>query len=333
MLPYQVIDGGSFTSDASVSRQVIQVSDQPDMIHVRNRSGYASTAAAITASDSFWFKGMAQDSAQTWDKAITTGAVTIPATATTNGFRVYNTQNPPIYSADTISAVTAANPAVVSVDSSTGSVQVGDVVRMINTTGMLQISGYDFEVTALSVDSTITLNIDTQNEAAAATDGEVRLIIPGKMYPRRRFIVPLSGAAGITQATSAVVSTSVAHDFTVGEKVRLKVPSAYGMTEANDQVATVTATSTYTVTLDLDSSGFTAFSLPTSAIYAAGVTPAGIIPAGSGPYPSGNPPYVSTDASYDNRNQWQIVMGSNVITENSDVYDWIAYKYDRFTAL
>lgn len=327
MLPYQVIDGGSFTSDASVARQIVQISDEPDMICVRNRTAWGDDAAE-TSVESWWRKGMNQDAAQTTDQAVTSGILSSEA-VTSGGFRVYNTFSPPTYSADTVSGITAADPAVLSVDSSTGSVVVGDVVRVTNSTGMLQISGYDFEATAVSTDTSITLNIDTQNEAAAATDGEVRLIIPGKFYPRWRYIVPLSSAAGITQATSAVVSCSVAHDFTVGEKVRLHVPSAYGMTEANNALATVTAIGTYTVTLNLDTSGFTAFSLPTSAVYSAGVTPAIIAPAGSGPFPSGNPPYVSTDAAFDNRNQWQIVMGSNVITSTSAVYDWVAYKFDR----
>lgn len=331
MLPYQLIDGGSFTSDSVVARQVEQVSDQPDLIIVRNRTAWGDDAAE-TSVESRWYKGMAQDAFQSLDQAVTSGILSTEA-GTSNGFRVYNTFNPPTYAALPLSGteITTANPAVATM-ADTGAINVGDVVRLDNTTSMLQVSGYDFEVTAVSTDTNITLNIDTQNEGAAATGGNARLIIPGKQYPRRRFIVPLSGAAGITQATSAVVSTSVAHDFTVGEKVRLKVPSAYGMTEAHDKVATVTAVGTYTVTLDLDSSGFTAFSLPTSAVYAAGVTPAEIIPAGSGPYPSGNPPYVSTDAAYDSRDQWQIVMGSNVITSTSAVYDWMAYKYDKFSS-
>jgi len=330
MLPYQVIDGGSFTSDATAARQIVQVSDRPDLIWVRNRTAWGDDAAE-TSVESWWRQGMAQDAAQTTDQAVTTGILSSEA-VTTNGFRIYDTANPPVYAALATTAITAANPAVASM-ASTGSIQVGDVVRLDNTTAMLQVSGYEFEVTAVTANVSINLNIDTQNEAAAATAGNVRLIIPNKMYPRRRFIVPLAGAAGITTAASAVVSTSVAHDFTVGEKVRLKVPAAYGMTEANNKIATVTAVGTYTVTLDLDSSGFTAFSLPTSAVYAAGVSPAEIVPAGSGPFPSGNPPYVSTDASFDNRNQWQIVMGSNIITSTSAVYDWMAYKFDRHTAL
>lgn len=329
MLPYQIIDGGSFTSDAAVARQTVQVTDEPDLIVVRNRTAWGDDAAE-TSVESRWVRGMAQDAAQTLDQAVTSGALSTEA-VTSNGFRVYNTFAPPTYAALATTAITAANPAVASM-ADTGAINVGDVVRLDSTTAMLEIAGYDFEVTAITANTSVTLNFDGQNEAAAATAGNVRLLVQGQHYPRRRFIVPLSGAAGITQAASAVVSTSVAHDFTVGEKVRLKVPSAYGMTEANNEVATVTAVGTYTVTLDLDASGFSAFSLPTSAVYAAGVTPAEIIPAGAGPYPSGNPPYVSTDAAYDNRDQWQIVMGSNIITSTSAVYDWIAYKYDKFSS-
>lgn len=327
MLPYQVIDGGSFTS--VTTGYEVQVSDQPDLIWVRNRTAWGDDAAE-TSVESWWRQGMAQDAAQTTDQAVTTGILSSEA-VTSNGFRIYNTATPPVYAALATTAITAANPAVASM-ANTGSIRVGDVVRLDNTTAMLQVSGYDFEVTAVSANTSITLNIDTQNEAAAATAGNVRLIIPGRFYPRWRYIVPLSGAAGITQATSCVVSMSVAHNFTVGEKVSLRVPTAYGMSEANNKTATVTAVSTYTVTLDLDTSGFTAFDLPTSAAYAAGVTPAVIVPAGSGPFPSGNPPYVSTNAAFDNRNEWVISMGSNIITSTSAVYDWVAYKYDRFTA-
>lgn len=329
MLPQSLIKKGSFTSDASVARKIVQVSDEPDYIFVRNRTAWGDDAAE-TSVQSEWFRGMAQGAAQTMDQAVTTGALSTEA-VTTNGFRVYNTATPPQYAALETTAITAANPAVVSM-ADTGNIEVGDVVRMTETTGMLQIAGYDFEVTAVVANTSITLNFDGQNEAAAATAGNVRLFIPNAMYPRWRYIVPLSGAAGITQATSAVVSTSVAHDFTVGEEVSLRVPSAYGMSEANNQKATVTAVGTYTVTLDLDTSAYTAFVMPDSATAAAGVSPAVIVPSGSRPTPNANPPGVSVDPAFDNRNQWQIEMGSNVITSTSATYDYWVYKADDYSA-
>ena len=36
----QIIAGGSFTSDASVARQVVQINERPDLIWVRDRTAW-----------------------------------------------------------------------------------------------------------------------------------------------------------------------------------------------------------------------------------------------------------------------------------------------------
>lgn len=329
MLPYQIIGGGYFTSD-STNRATVQVNDQPDLIWVRNRTAWGDDAAE-TSVESWWRRGMAQAAAQTTDQAVTSGILSSEA-VTSGGFRVYNTFDPPTFAALATSGtdITTADPAVATM-ANTGEIQVGDVVRVTNSTAMLQIAGYDFSVTAVTPNTNITLNLDSQNFAAAATAGQIRLIIPGRMYPRWRYIVPLASAAGITQAAQAVVSCSVAHDFTVGEKVSFRVSSDYGMEEINNLTGIVQSVTTYTLTVDIDTTGFTAFSFPTSATAAAGVSPAVVVPAGAGPTPSGNPPGVSVNAAFDNRNVWVIEMGSNVITSSSAVYDWLAIKYDIFS--
>lgn len=325
MLPYQLIAGGSFTS--TVNSYSVQVSDRPDLIWVRNRTAWGDDAAE-TSVESWWRYGMAFDAAQTTDQAVTSGILSSEA-VTSGGFRVYNTAQPPTFTALATTAITAANPAVASL-ASTGSIAVGDVVRVYGTTDMLQIGGMDFEVTALTSNVSATLNIDASGFADPASAGSVQLIVPNRMYPRWRYIVPLSGAAGITKAANAVVSFSVAHNFTVGEKVSFRVPDAYGMSEMNNVTATVTAVTTYTITVDVDTTSFTTFAFPTSAVADAGTSPAMVVPAGAGPTPNANPPGVSVNAAFDNRNQWLINMGSNVITSTSAVYDWVAFKYDLF---
>lgn len=323
---------GSFTSDNPAAlHDVVLPAGEPDYFRVRNRTAWGDDAAETTVQAERW-RGMAAEAAQTMDQIVTTGALQTEA-ITTNGFRFIDTWNPPVFAALATSGtdITTANPAVATM-ADTGSIQAGSVVRVTDSTGMLQIGGYDFEVTAVTANTNITLNFDSQNEAAVATDANIRLIIPGRFYPRWRYIVPLSGAAGITQATSAVVSTSVAHDFTVGERVSLRVPSDYGMTEADGEYATVTAVGTYTVTLDLDSSGFTAFSLPTSATYAGGVTPAIILPAGARPESGANPPGVPVDAAADNRNRFVMRIGTNIIQSAAHVYDWEAFYSTLHTA-
>lgn len=325
-------DSGSFTSAAALAFQdVVLPHGRPDRFILRNRTAWGDDAAE-TSVESWHQRGMAEEAAQTMDQANTTGALSTEA-VTANGFRFIDLQNPPVFAALDLSGteITRANGGVATM-ADTGSIQVGSVIRLTNTTAMLQASGYDIEVTAVSVNTNITLNLDTTNFAADATDGEARLIIPGRMFPRFRYIVPLAGAVGITRAVNAVASVSVAHDFSVGEKVSFRVPTAYGMSEINNVVGSVTAVGTYTITTDIDSSGFTAFAPPLSATYAAGVSPAVILPAGAGPEAGANPPGVPVTAAFDNRNRFVMRCGTNVVTSTSAVYDWVALYSNLHTA-
>jgi len=321
---------GSFTSASPAARHdVVLPQGQPDYFRIRNRTAWGDDAAE-TSVEANWWNGMAFDAGQTIDQAVTSGILSSEA-ITTNGFRFIDTANPPVFAALAQTNITLANPGVVSM-TNTGSIAVGDVVRLDNTTGQLQTSGYDIEVTAVTSNTSITLNLDTTNFAAVGTAGNVRLIIPNRFYPRYRYIMPLAGAVGITQAVNAVVSMTVAHDFTVGEKVSLRVTSDYGMLEANNKTATVLSVTTYTVTLDLDTSGFTAFLPPTSAVYAAGVSQAQILPAGAGPEVGANPPGVPVTAAFDNRNRFVMRIGTSVITSATAVYDWEAFYSTKNTA-
>ncbi len=322
---------GSFTSAAAVAfHDVVLPQGEPDLFVLQNRTDWsANTETALVSKR---YRGMAEEAALGIDTTGTRDLFT-SAAITTNGFRFIDSQNPPLFAALALSGteITTANPAVATM-SDTGSIQVGSVVRLDNTTAMLQVSGFDIEVTAVSSNTNITLNIDSQNFANAATAGNARLIIPPRFFPRHRFIVPLAGAVGITQAASAVVSMSVAHDFSVGESVAFRVPSAYGMSEINNLNGTVTAVGTFTVTVNIDSSGFSAFLPPTSAVYAAGVSPAMILPSGARPEVGANPPGVPVTAAFDNRNRFFMRCGTNVITSASAVYDWEAYYSDNHNA-
>lgn len=337
---------GSFTSAKPAARHdVVLPQGQPDFFRIRNRTAWGDDAAE-TSVEANWWRGMAFDAGQTIDQAVTSGALSSEA-ITANGFRFIDTANPPVFAELVATAITNAEPAVVSM-ASTGSIAVGDVVRISDSTAMLQISSYDFQVTAVTANVSITLQLDASAFAAAATAANVRLFIPGRFYPRWRYIVPLEDAAGISQATQAIICTSVDHDFSVGEKVTFRVGSSYGMVEIDEVVATVLSVGTmaegaaYTVVsdgsavnalrIDLDTSAFTAFALPTSALFAAGLTPAVILPAGAGPQSGANPPLVPTTAAFDNRNRYVMRIGTNVITSASAIYDWEALYSNLHTA-
>lgn len=221
--------------------------------------------------------------------------------------------------------INRANPAVASTGTTTGLVAGSTVVRLFNTTGMLQVSGMDFTVGTIVTNTSFQLKyLNNSGFAADATGGSYRIInADSRYYPRARFIT------AITQASSAVITMSVSHGYTVGQAVRIYVPAAFGMTEMNGLLGTITAIttgSTNTITVNIDSTGFTAFAFPTSATAAAGVTFAQVVPVGeaainTSTYPYGN----SLDDATRNQSFTGVQIGTTVQTSGV-LYQWIARK-------
>ena len=336
MLPYQIIDGGYFTSDATLAKQ-LPLSDRPDMFWLRNRTAWGDDAAE-TSVESWWRYGMAGGAAQTTDQAVTTGALSSEA-VTTGGFTFIDTANPPTFAGLATTAITGSAGTFVVTMANTGSIAVGDWVRLYATTGELQIAGETFEVTAVTANVSITLGYMASSGitfAADATAGTVVKYIPNRMYPRWAYI------ANVTAATQGVVSFTGKNDYTPGQLLSFRIPDEYAMTQLNEvqaRVLSVTNSATVSsVTLDLDTSAFTAFSYPTSAVAAAGVSPAVAVPSASGVVPDNGsatvpqiPEGYNLRDAFDSRNKYLMDLGSNVITSSEHVYDWVAIKYDRFT--
>lgn len=143
----------------------------------------------------------------------------------------------------------------------------GDIAQVSNSTGMFQIAGMDFTVgNVVAGVSFDLLNMDTSAFAFPATAVTARFIANQPyFYPRRRF------ATKISQAPNARVTMSVTHGLTVGQKVRMGVPTSFGMFQMNGLIGTIVATgiadaagSTNTIDLDIDSSAFSAFAFPAS---------------------------------------------------------------------
>lgn len=68
--------------------------------------------------------------------------------------------------------------------------------------------------------------------------------------------------AAITQSFPATVTTTFDHQYIDGTIVRLDIPPACGMQEANQFFGPLTVTGATTFTLPLDSTNFQAFSIP-----------------------------------------------------------------------
>ena len=308
--PQALIASGQFTSTGAA--RAIQLPKRPDYFVIMNRSLWSTAPTAVVRSE--WWYGMADGAAHTLTEgggsALT--ATTIAAAGLGFTFVDYSAQTPGALVA-TGTAITAATPAVVSDATSPA---VGDIVRMTNTTGMLQIAGLDFTVTAITGGVDFTLGyLPAAGFAAAATNADYR-IIPAKYYsPSRRWIT------AITAANPAVITVSVAHNYVVGDKIRVHVPDAnFGMTQIDGLLATVTAVGASTITTDIDSTAFTAFAYPTSAVASAGVSYPHVTPVGE----------VATKftSAIDNNAYYAMYLSTGVVGANTNIMDWMAFSRD-----
>lgn len=340
MLPFQMIAGGTYVNTGAAVQVELQSQDPPDFIITKAITGWGEANQAQSI-EWWWERSMSQGTAKGLQQSsdATNPALTSKA-LTTLGISTYDTANPPTFAALASTAVTNANPAVVSM-ANTGNIAVGDIVRLYNITNMQQISGYDFQVRAVTTNVSITLMLDASSFGAAGTTGFVQKIIPSRFYPRWQWI------NSISQATQAVVTFTKNNDFTPGEIVSFRVPSEFGMDEINNRTArvlSVTNSSTASsITIDLDTSGFTAFTFPTSAVAVAGISPAICVPSSSGVVPFNGsatipqqPPGTNLLDAFDNRNTRVIVFGSGLFNVASfvptvgDTWMWQAYKYDLY---
>ena len=211
-----------------------------------------------------------------WNAA---GTAILNAVVTSNAISLYDGRNSvqlgPSISGTTI---TKANPAVATATSH--GLQTGDVVLMTNNAVMQQLSGMYFTVTVTGANTfTIPVNTNTANFTQETSFVIRRVIVGPLFYPQRLWI------SNITQANPVVVTTTQAHGLTVGQQVRLRVPTTFGMVEANNLQGVITAVTSTTLTIgSIDSSAFTAWAWPAAS--AVPFTPAFVIPVGSGPTPT-----------------------------------------------
>lgn len=271
-----IIMQGRFTSTGAA--KTIQLRSDVDWMKVYNFTQMATQQATGRGVEFYWQRGMTVGTGIETKKTNSTDALN-GVTLATGGFTLVDSssQTPGTLNA-TITAISNANPPVVT-NTGTNGLSAGDVVRIINTTGAQQLGGFDFTVGNGTL-STTTFSLDYMSAIVAGTTGSWRKInFDPIFYPRRRFITK------ITQAAQAVVSLSVTHGYTVGQAVRFVVPAAYGMTEIDGLLGTITAVNTAvtagtgnTITVDIDSTAFTTFAWPLTG--AVPFTAAEIVPVG-----------------------------------------------------
>lgn len=83
----------------------------------------------------------------------------------------------------------------------------------------------------------------------------------------------------ISNEQNALVTFTADHTFVLNELISFRVSQAYGMKEINERRGKVIALTSDTVTVDIDSSNFTAFNVP---VDLSETTPPVAVPSSSG---------------------------------------------------
>jgi hypothetical protein len=353
MLPYSFLGTGTYTNAASALPTSVYLSDVPDYFMVRDITNWGKQGggnfSAVPQMESWIYpNSMAAASYNQIGQivAANTAASLQAITGTTNGFTIINSSNPPTFALNTTGTAINHTTFVVSMtDTHTQNIQVGDFVRLVNPVGMLQAGSIVAQVTAVTLDTSITLGFIATAVTAGGTftaDGTTVSVLkfyPGLYYPASRQIMFIS------KATQAKVYFARPNNFTPGELVDFNIPSTYGMTNMNfltsqpggpARVLVVTNTATESsITLNVNSTGFTTFAYPTTAKTLGAASPPICVPAGSGIVPFNgsatvpqSPPGTNLQDSFDNLNQYYMYIGSNVVGANSATMQWTAWKAD-----
>lgn len=293
-MAFTILDGGSFVSTGA--NQKIPVPSSADYFKTWNvtQLPLAPTPGVVVMGE--WFGSKFGTGASAANDGIrykkADGVNTLVAdkfstVTASNGFTYVQTA--PVVeaqAANPITAITAANPAVVT---QTNTYQAGDIIRIYSTTGMLQIAGMDFQISSVSGAGYTLLGLPataSNGFAAPGTAGFTRRVSSlGAVEPESLFIT------NISQATQAVVTTSVdpSIHYAVGMLIHFSVPSSFGMTQIDQQTGKIVAINAvaatgnigaYNMTVDIDSSAFTAFAFPVSTLLPTARLFATLAPAG-----------------------------------------------------
>ncbi len=279
-----IILQGQFTSDGTA--EFIPLRSGVDWMEVINMTE-AAAANASTGVSYDWQLGMANDDGLVTLRNAAADAVNVDTSVNlaVPGFQLLDTSLQTTGANVAITRIQAGPPPLVSTGSTLGLVANQTIVRLYFQTGTApyaqQLGGIDFTVGAVVANTSFTLR---NMPAIVATGNPIASnyrIIPFHpiFYPRNRVI------ASITQAAQAVVTTTVNHGYLPGQAIRFSNvkqvrpgAAAYGMVEINGLIGNIVAVTSSTFTVDIDTTGFTAFVFPLTADYP--FTPAEVIPVG-----------------------------------------------------
>ena len=249
-----ILQTGSFTADGN--NKTLKIRSDVDKIVIENQSQWIATNNGYGFRYT-WYRDMGTTALMEYHPA---GDHTSAVNSTASAIELIDSSN---YSLGSVVATTAGTDATQPVYSTgdTSGLANGSIVRLISTNHN-NLNGLDFSIDTLVANTSFRLaNTLATAPGRIAGTGSYRLVAPNvEIY--NLFQPSGRNIANITQAASAVVTTLVDHAYAVGQKVKFSIPSEAGMTELDGIEGNITAISTSTFTVDVDTSAMSAFTFP-----------------------------------------------------------------------
>lgn len=330
-----LIDGGSFTSQGLGVKIPLQGS--ADYFRAQNLTQVATQQTPGRGVIFEWYLDQtAPENAIRWFKTDATNALNLDSVAT-GGFTYVRSLPPPEPAVGPGTAITNVDPAVVTLPNTYSD---GDRVRLYSTTGMNQIAGMEFTISNVGAGGFTLLGLNgalMAGPATAVTARRVSKLMP--MEPSFLFITDIS------QGAQAEIRFSTQHNYVEGMLIHFSVPSSFGMTEIDGltgKIVSATGTNApigsdvYKVVVDIDTSGFSAFSFPLTGALPQARLFATAAPAGQR---TQSPPVVPVQTGYNFTEapfrsgdlfpyMYLAAGAQSPAGSNGDLIEWQAFKYE-----
>lgn len=306
---------------ADGNAKFLEIPHGADYVLVKNLTQWGASANPGVHVQAEYYPSLAAGEALTIQNDNSANSVELEK-ITSGGFTLLDPDNMPTFAAKSITSIDQSASAAFAV---TGhGYVVGDLVRVYATTGMLQIASMLFSVKAVASANEFDVFLDSSGFAAAASGGSVQKIADKRFIPHYNYVTKIS------KASQAVVEMSinvVDAGYEAGQQLKMRIPSVFGMVEMDGKLGTIQSVdaANNTVTLDIDSSGFTTFAFPAS-----GAVPFDFAlaePYGNVLAPNALLP--GTQGLTRNRSKIQLELGTSIAGAASDVMEVILISGDR----
>ncbi len=308
-----IIQQGSFTSDGTT--KLLNIRSDVDWMKVYNLTvADDDTQTTAIGVEYYWQRGMAAGRGIEYKKSNAANAAQLTTFLASGGFTLLPA---PPTAPITGTTITKADPPVCT--AANHGLENGDFVLFTNLTNMPQIALVGFSIGNVTT-NTFELTYFNTNTANFTAETAFTVIKGAPFSWRGAFNNITAVTTGTTtQIQMAGIDEEV--NYPVGSVLKFTVPAAYGMVELDGLRGEVLAhnTTTNTYTVDIDSTGFTAFAWPASTAY---------------PVSLPNVTYVGTEAttstgSVTNLDNIGMALGAGVDSpagSNGDSIYWVAGK-------